>query len=200
MVVEFDSRPWHFLGYDSRPVATTRAGETTETQFELPLDHRRRLIAKNYGPLRFKYVAGAACDGLPVGCEPTATYVLARSQEQRSAVDGIVIAIPPEPMWWLTVTKIGRHKSGDWLVRFDITDLRQAVWFLAPGNGYTSSRYRAIDDLEVVAPEHLRNRHRAISARDEQLRLERVAANRTERWRRKRQSRRVARALTEAAA
>lgn len=165
-------------------MATTRAGELSiDTCFPLSQGLRRRLLQGNWRPLRFEYDPQAERDGLPDGLEPGATYVLAWSHRSRSAVDGIVIEIPREPKCWFEVTKIGRHKSGDWLVRFDVTDRREPDLFLAPGNGYTTSRMVAVDDLAVVCDKHVRE----VYDRDKALRLERAIARRQQ-WRRNRRA------------
>lgn len=181
---------------------TGQAGDTTATadsSFTLPAEHRRRLLKKEYTALRFGYDTGAAGDGLPDGCEQGAVYVLVWSPAQRSAVDGIVIDIPRQPICWLTITKVGRHKTGDWLVRYDVTDRREPVRFLARGSGYTSSRFMAIDDLEVAPPDHWMSRRcREASERDHKQRVDTLPERNRQMWRAKR-GRKVSRSVEMAA-
>lgn len=188
-------------------MATTRAGDpaSIETKFQLDPEHRQGLKHGRVRPLLLEQV--------PEGCEPGATFVIAWTRPSRSLAGDIVIDIPREATYWLTVTRIVRHKTGGYLIWYDTMDRRETIRFLRrtppildphrdtgpTESSYTTSRFAACDDLEVVTDRWQQQRTKEAAKRDELLRSERVAANRTERWRRKRQSRRVARALTQPA-
>lgn len=110
-----------------------------------------------------------------------------------------LVTVPRQKLMWLEVTAVNRHRKGHWLVQFSVTDNRHKPLYLGPQGSYTTSRFRAIDELEVV-PCKAQDRY-AKDANEtwEPIRLERAAARQQERWRRKRQSKQVARALRPAA-
>jgi hypothetical protein len=113
--------------------------------FRVDAGQRKRLLGGDFRPLDF--------DIKPFGCEPGSSYVLRRTQPVRLVCeDGVVLTIPSEPSHWITVTSVRRHRKGFWRVRFDVHDRRDPVRFLARGNGYTSSRWLAIDELEAPRP------------------------------------------------
>ena len=136
------------------------------SDFNLTADQRRSLAAGRKKPLEFPVK--------PYGCQPQARYVI---QYTRSRVllleDGHVVRIPAEPVWWITITHLVRHRKGHWVARYDITDLRDPTLFLkAGGTGYTTSRHSAVDELAVVVTDEVRE-----AARAEQWHLRRLAAH-----------------------
>ena len=91
----------------------------------------------------------------PYGCRPGATYVLRWSKPDKLLCgDGAVIQIPRQPLWWLTVTAVQRHRKGFWRVRYDTTNRRDPTLFLKAGGGYTTSRWSAINELAVPRRPH----------------------------------------------
>lgn len=76
----------------------------------------------------------------------------------------------PEPLFWITIKDVKRHKDGSWRVRFHVTDRRQKIRMVrrtppAHGQGnpetareesaYTSTPTQAVDHLEAVDDESL---------------------------------------------
>lgn len=76
----------------------------------------------------------------------------------------------PEPLFWITVKDVKRHKDGSWRVRFHVADRRQKIRMVrrtppAHGQGdpetareesaYTSTPTQAVDHLEAVDDESL---------------------------------------------
>lgn len=164
----------------------------------LSAKQERRLREGDYSPLHFPFEADAEDHGKPT--EPNFELVLDWDEGYRISDQlGNVTVVPPQPLRWLVVTSVGRENRGGWRVLFSTTDLRQHPMFLGPGGTYTSSRFRAIDDAEVV-PQRFQQKL-ADTAYDEwaAVRLERVAARRTERWRTNRERRKTALALRSAA-
>ena len=122
----------------------------------------------------------------PYGCRPGATYVLRWSKPDKLLCgDGAVIQIPRQPVWWLTVTAVQRHRKGFWRVRYDTTDRRDPTLFLKAGGGYTTSRWSAIDELAVPPDDHTRQQ-----VRDDTDHLRRLARA-AEQLRRRSQHRRL---------
>lgn len=167
------------------------------TAFALPLGERRRLLAGDYRPVLL--------DTKPHGCDVGATYVLSWSRSSRTAVGEVTIEVPRAPLRYLTVTDIRRHRKGGWLIRFDVQDYRFPIKYLrrtppvwdpnrdsAPvESSYTTSRWAALDELEVV-PEKYQERLSADAYdRDRAMRTERVVAARTAGWRRDRERRKA---------
>jgi hypothetical protein len=154
---------------------------------------RRQVLQGNCTSLLFPYEQGQPTE---VDC----TVVLEWEDERRVADQfGNVTVVPPRPVHWIVVTSVKRHRKGDWQVRFNTNDLREHPRYLAAGGGYTSSRFRAIDELEVPDPKYVAKLAKEASKRDELMRRERVAAAQQERWRFKRERRRVAARLSDAA-
>jgi hypothetical protein len=154
--------------------------------FQLPKDQRDKLLAENYAPL--------VVVRKPFGCEPGARYVLKKQKQRRFCnEDGTVVTIPEEDLWWITVTKVQRRISGDWLVRFDVTDRRHPVRLVrrkppatptspkesskdpSEESGYTSDIRAAVDYPEAVDKEWLDRESAEISAHHDELRRRRAA-------------------------
>jgi hypothetical protein len=92
-----------------------------------------------------------------------------------------LVTVPRQPLLWVEVTAVKRHRKGHWRAQLNVTDLRHQPLFLAAGGSYTTSRFRAIDELEVVPAKWLAGEAKAAYDRDAAVRLERVAAGRTSR-------------------
>lgn len=132
---------------------------------KLSLAQRNRLLAGGYSPLVFPVK--------PHGCEPGCRYVLNwRGEVRTHDGNGKVVVGEREPLRWVEVTSVVRRTKGDWLVRFDVFDLRDPDRFLraspprhdastaelkAEGDSasaeesfYTTSPAGAVDHLQVV--------------------------------------------------
>lgn len=156
-------------------------------------------MAGDYRPLVFPFDRKEQPrHGKPV--DPPHRLVLDWDDSYRIADQlGNLTVVPARPVRWIVVTSVKRERKGDWVVRFEATDLRQEPEFLGPGGTYTTSRFRAIDELEVV-PRRVQDRFaKAAYDRDRALRLERVAAAQQDRWRFKRERRRAAARMNAAA-
>ncbi len=171
---------------------------------------RRQLQKGDYTPLVFdvRPVEGPCC------------MVLTWSKQQRDH-DGAggQLVMPRRAVRWIEVTSIKRHRKGGWQVRFDVTDLRQDTRFLrstppvwdphrgkasdatkeADMSSYTSSRWASIDELEAVPDRWQSGESKKAYQHDHALRLERVAAARTDKWRFNRSRRKAIAALRPAA-
>ena len=109
------------------------------SDFNLSAGQRRSLAAGRKKPLEFPVK--------PYGCRTGARYVIQYTRARVIALeDGQVVRIPREPVWWVTVTTVVRHRKGHWVARYDITDLRDPTLFLkGGGTGYTTSHHQAVD-------------------------------------------------------
>ncbi len=160
------------------------------TDFALPRTERLRLLAGDYRPVLL--------DTKPHGCEPSATYVLSWSRSSRTVAGDVVVETPRTPVRYLTVTDIRRHRRGGWLIRFSVQDYRFAVRYLRRTppvmdphstdgkeleSSYTTSRWAALDELEVVPERWQEQRAKRAYDRDHALRMEARIAER-QRWRR----------------
>lgn len=168
-----------------------------KTAFSLPREERLRLLAGDYRPVLL--------DVKPLGCEPGATYVLSWSRSSRTHVGDVVITVPRIPLRYLTVVDIKRHRKGGWLIRIDVQDYRFPMRYLRrtppvwdPNrdsrpveSSYTTSKWAALDELEVVPRGYQERISKVSYDRDQAMRLERVAAARTDRWRFKRERQRA---------
>jgi len=97
-----------------------------------------------------------------------------------------VVTVPRQPLMWVEVTAINRHRKGHWRVQLSVTDLRHKPLYLGSGGTYTTSRFRAIDELEVVPRKDLERFAKVAYLRDQPRRLERVKADQAARWKHKR--------------
>jgi hypothetical protein len=170
--------------------------------FSLNRDQRQRLLKGDYGPLY--------SETKPAGCEPGATYVLSWARPRKTHFEGAIVRPERYPTRYLTVSSVKRHRKGGWLIRFEVTDLRAPVKFLRasppvfnphePANPsrdltaseesfYTTSRWAAIDELEVVPREWMQRNSKKAYERDRVIRLQRVDEQRVERNRRRRRRR-----------
>lgn len=109
------------------------------SDFSISSEQRQKLLEGVYRPLMF--------DVKPAGCEPGSRYVLVWSRPSVVVVgegtDVEVVRTPRAPAWFLTVKSTNRVRKGDrlvWLVRFDVTDLRDRDVFLKPGGGELQGR------------------------------------------------------------
>jgi hypothetical protein len=142
---------------------------------------RRQVLQGNCTSLLFPYEAGQPTE---VDC----TVVLEWEDERRDADQfGNVTVVPPRPVHWIVVTSVKRHRKGDWQVRFNTNDLREHPRYLAAGGGYTSSRFRAIDELEVPDPKYVAKVAKEASDEWGAIRKERAIAARQQ-WRQTRRS------------
>lgn len=80
------------------------------------------------------------------------TIIVLRARPPRHADpdDGHVFDAPLEPVVWLTVRQVVRHRKGGWKVRYDVTDLREAPLYPARKAGYTTDSSRAIEKAEAA--------------------------------------------------
>lgn len=133
-----------------------QTGGMTVSDFSVRADQRARLLQGDYRPLVYRTVEFPLDlrERLPAGCKVGARYVLARERGWGLSDDGRVRHLPPAAVWFITVTKVlggpqGRRErpDGSWLVRFDVTDLRDRAAFLRPGGGELLDR----DPLEAGA-------------------------------------------------
>ena len=93
----------------------------------------------DYSPLDF--------DVKPYELKPGARYVIGWSKASAIHVgDGEVVRIPAEPIRFLTVTKVLRHRKGFWRALFEVTDLRDRDVFLRRGGGDSP-----VDELKAGA-------------------------------------------------
>jgi hypothetical protein len=162
----------------------------------LTAEQEKRLKAGDYRPLAFPLKQ------YPVEpVEPNFRLILDWDEGYRTTDPlGNVSVIPPQPVRWIVVTSVKRAiKSDHWLVRFDATDQRQELRWMARGGGYTTSRFRSIDDLETVPAKDQQRMADAASKRDHLVRLEAVAARRTDQWRMSRERRKAIATLRSAA-
>jgi hypothetical protein len=151
------------------------------SDFSVTATQRRRLLEGDYTPLDF--------DVKPFGCEPDAVYVLAWRRAEATLVDeahGLVARTPRHPVWYLTVTRVQRHRKGFWRVQFDVTDLRDSDLFLRPGGGVQAGR-DVLDAGRVPDPDWLDSECEAISEFWELQRLKKVEAEQRGRSRARRQ-------------
>jgi hypothetical protein len=162
----------------------------------LTREQEKRLKAGDYRPLFFPHHEHKT---EPV--QPQFRLVLDWEDGYRIADTlGNVTVVPRIPLRWIVVTSVKRDtRAKGWLVRFEATDHRQAPHFMARGGGYTTSRFRAIDDLETIPDKDQQRMADAASKRDHLIRLEAVAAARVERMRFRRTRQHAARRLSEAA-
>jgi hypothetical protein len=133
------------------------------SSFSVSAAQRRRLLEGNYKALQF--------DIKPTGCEPGARYVLAWEAASASVChpddgsDAFVVRTARRPVWWITVTKVEddpiRRPEGRWLVRFDVTDLRDRDLYLSRSGNYQTTRRGAVDELPVAPSDEVRARARA---------------------------------------
>lgn len=102
------------------------------------------------------------------GDEVVVSWATARRYYDK--VTEAVFGAPRQPSVWITVTKVGRHRKGGWLVRYDITDRRDPAFMLARGGGYTTDPGLAIDrneaDLSGADRKRLATEARAKAADD----------------------------------
>lgn len=154
---------------------------------------RRQLLDGACTSLLFPYEDGQPVHG--------ACCLVLQWDEQRRIADsfGNVTVVPARPVHWIEVTSVKRHRKGDWQVRFDAVDQREHPEFLARGGGYTTSRFRAIDELETVPRKDLERMAKTAYERDRVMRMERVAAARTQRNRFRKERLRAASVLRSAA-
>jgi hypothetical protein len=148
------------------------------SDFSIDAAQRRRLLEGDYSALQFEIK--------PTGCEPGARYVLAYKAASASVYksddeqEAFIVRSPRAAVWFLTV-KGGREAPkrvwrGDelrWVVRFDVTDLRDRDVFLRPGGGVQGGR----DPLSagcVPDPDWVDSEAEAIGEHWEQERLRRV--------------------------
>lgn len=153
----------------------------------LTRDQRRQLQAGDCTSLLFPYdPKDAVRQGQPVQGE---CCVMLRVEERRRVADqlGNVTVVPARTVHWVEVTSVKRHRKGDWQVRFDKVDLREHPRFPAAGGGYTSSRFRAIDELEAVPAKYQDQVAKKAYDRDAAIRLEGAVASRQQ-WRRTKRS------------
>jgi hypothetical protein len=135
--------------------------------FQISAAQRRRLLEGDYKALQFAIK--------PSGCEPGARYVLAYQAASATVCeDGFVARTPRRPVWWITVTKVEddpiRRPDARWLVRFDVTDLRDRDLFLRRGGGYEQGR-DVLQAGRVPDPEWLDSEAEAIGEHWELERL-----------------------------
>jgi hypothetical protein len=125
--------------------------------FQISAAQRRRLLEGDYKALQFAIK--------PSGCEPGATYVLAYQAASATVCeDGFVARTPRRPVWWITVSKVEddpiRRPEARWLVRFDVTDLRDRDLYLSRHGNYQTSRRGAVDELPVAPSDETRQKAR----------------------------------------
>jgi hypothetical protein len=162
----------------------------------LTVEQEKRLKAGDYRPLFFPHH-----EHKTEPAQPQFKLVLDWEDGYRIADTlGNVTVVPRVPLRWIVVTSVKRDtRAKGWLVRFEATDHRQAPHFMARGGGYTTSRFRAIDELETIPDKDQQRMADAASKRDHLVRLEAVAARRQDKWRMKRERMRVAAQLRSAA-
>lgn len=153
----------------------------------LTVEQERRLKSGDYRPLIFPFDLGDfPTHGKPV--EPPFKLVLDWQESYRISDQlGNVTVVPREPVRWIVVTSVKRENRGDWVVRFELTDLREERRFLARGGGYTSSPVRAVDEAECVPKKYEQKLADTAYERDAALRLERAVAAR-QKWKRTRRA------------
>jgi hypothetical protein len=169
------------------------------TNFTLPRHHRVRLLGGDYNPIHYMEPK------VPEGCEPGATYVLSWARSSRTLAGDVLLELPRRPLRWLTVVDIKRHRlAAGWVIRFNVEDFRDPELYMSrgpgmDGTGYTASRMFALEAAKVVPPAFQEKLSKAASKRDELMRLERVAAARTERNRFRKERLRAANTFRSAA-
>lgn len=147
---------------------------------------QRSRIRQGSTSLVFSYDDQHSAHGRPV--EGACCVVLDWTEERRTTDHlGNVTVVPPLPVFWIEVTSVKRHKKGGWKVSFDVEDKRERHEYLARGNGYTTSRLHAVDELEVVPAKYQEKLAKDASSEWETVRLERAIAARQE-WKRTRRS------------
>lgn len=163
----------------------------------LSRDQQQRLSAGDYTPLSFPFNSDDTNHGLPIH-GPCCTILKAEKGYRISDQFGNVTVVPPRVVHWIEVTDIRRHRKGHWQLRFQVADMREHPSFLAKGGGYTSTRFRAIDELEVVPVKDQVRMSKVAYDRDQTMRLERVAASRVEKMRFRRERQHAMRRLSSA--
>lgn len=170
------------------------------SDFAIKAEQRQRLLAGDYKPLVFQGVLEPdnRAERLPYGCCVGARYVLAWKAAQATVIDkekGIVSVMPRHPVWFITVTAVegGPRKPREladrpWVVRFQVTDIRDSDVFLRPGGGDSS-----VDLLAAGAkpdPRWLDVHAKVIGEFESQRRLARHAEQQRERGRERSRARR----------
>jgi hypothetical protein len=85
---------------------------------EVQLWERSRILAGDYSPI---------VRDLQPAMEKGSTHVLSWSRPTGSVDqqgEGLPKA-PPEPLFWIVITRVVRHKNGTWRISFDIHDRRE---------------------------------------------------------------------------
>ncbi len=147
------------------------------SDFQLDQAQRRRLLEGNMAPLEF--VEKPWVEGQGRGIEPGDRYVLSWKRGSVTVLDtdtGECAVTPRHPVWFLTVTKVGRRRRGSvlvWEVRFEVTDRRDPDLWLSHSGDYQFTRRGAVDDLPVAPSDEVRRK--AIAERDHLARLQRHA-------------------------
>jgi hypothetical protein len=137
--------------------------------FQLTAPQRRRLLEGDYKALQF--------DELPLNrntgriIKKGDRYVLAWEAASASVChpddgsDAFVVRTPRRPVWWITVSKVEddpiRRPEARWLVRFDVTDLRDRDLWLSRSGNYQTTRRGAVDELPVAPSDETRRKARA---------------------------------------
>lgn len=157
---------------------------------KLTFDQIRGLRNGNVTTLDFPYDPDEPDHGRPAEC----CVILEWEPERRlwDSASGTVVTVPRQKLLWVEVTAVKRHRKGHWRVQFTLEDRRHRPVYLGPQGSYTTSRFRAIDELEVIPQKDLERYSKVAYDRDRVARLERVAAARTDRWRFKRERQRAA--------
>jgi hypothetical protein len=140
------------------------------SDFRIRADQRDRLLNGDFRPLVFRAAEFPDSPGerLPAGCRVGARYVLARARGWGQKDGGQVRHLPPAPVWFITVTKVlggpmnlRERRDGSWLVKFDVTDLRDRAVFLRPGGGDLYDR-DPLDAGVKPSPEWLETRTKTV--------------------------------------
>jgi hypothetical protein len=149
----------------------------------LSTTQHRRLVKGDFSPLDFPYDPDDLDHGRPAECCVVLEWEPARTLWDHDSSQHV--RVPRQPLLWIETAAVQRHRKGFWRVQFHVTDLRHQPHYMARGGSYTTSRFRAIDELEVVPREDLDRYAKGAYDRDAAMRLERAIAARQQ-WRRTR--------------
>lgn len=130
--------------------------------------------------------------------EQDEVHVAARGCEV-GTVEAVRTSKSSKPVCWVFILERWEHRDGGLVVRFRRAPAPHEPRYLARQAGllhppqYTGTSVRALQGEPECVPEQYQDEiSKPLSQRDELLRLERVAARRVERWKRKRERKRAA--------